>query len=351
MFSRWPVARHRLHVTSADPLPRWPSPLAGCSSADPLAVTAGRLHVTGCTSRQRTRCPAGRHPLAVTRWPSPVGRHPLQCHRFYLRSSADPLHVSGPAGRLLVTFARHRLHVTSADPVAPLAVTGCTSPAGRLLVSGPAGRHRWPVARHRLHVTSADPLPRWPSPAGRHPLQCHRFYLRSSADPLPRWPSPAGRHPLQCHRFYLRSSADPLHVSGPAGRLLVTFARHRLHVTSADPVAPLAVTGCTSPAGRLHVSGPAGRLLVTFARHRLHVTSADPVAPLAVTGCTSPAGRLLVSGPAGRLLVSGPAGRHRWPVARHRLHVTSADPLPRWPSPAGRHPLAVIGCTSRQRTR
>jgi hypothetical protein len=93
-----PVARHRLHVTSADPLPRWPSPLAGCSSADPLAVTAGRLHVTGCTSRQRTRCPAGRH-----RWP----------------------------------VARHRLHVTSADPVAPLAVT------------------RWPVARQRT---------RWPSP-------------------------------------------------------------------------------------------------------------------------------------------------------------------------------------------
>ena len=157
--------------------------------------------------------------------------------------------------------ARHRLHVTSADPVAPLAVTGCTSPAGRLLVSGPAGRHRWPVARHRLHVTSADPLPRWPSPAGRHPLQCHRFYLL---------------------------------VSGPAGRHRWPVARHRLHVTSADPVAPLAVTGCTSPAGRL--------------------------------------------------LVSGPAGRHRWPVARHRLHVTSADPLPRWPSPVARHPLA--GCTS-----
>ena len=117
-----PVARHRLHVTSADPLPRWPSPLAGCSSADPLAVTAGRLLVTGCTSRQRTRLP---------RWPSPVARHPLAgC------SSADPLAVTrwpvarqrtrwpSPAGRLLVTFERHRLHVTSADP---LAVTGCTS--------------------------------------------------------------------------------------------------------------------------------------------------------------------------------------------------------------------------------
>ena len=278
--------RHRLHVTSADPLPRWPSPLAGCSSADPLAVTAGRLLVTGCTSV---------HPLAgcssrLNVTGCPAGRHPLQCHRFYLRSSADPLHVSGPAGRLLVT------DVTRWPSRGPVARHG---PAGRLLVT---------FERHRLHVTSADPLPRWPSPVARHPL--------------------AG-----C------SSADPLAVT--AGRLLVT--------------------GCTS---RQRTRCPAGR-------HRLHVTLAGwPVARhrLHVTGCTS---RQRTRCPAGRhrwpvAHVSGPAGRHRWPVARHRLHVTSADPLPRWPSPAGRllvtferhrlhvtsaDPLAVTGCTSRQRTR
>ena len=188
-----PVARHVSGPAGRHPLPRWPS----------RSQLSSRLNVTGC----------------------PAGRHPLQCHRFYC-SSADPLHVSGPAGRLLVT---------SADP---LAVT-----AGRLLVT---------FERHRL--------PRWPSPVARHPL--------------------AG-----C------SSADPLHVSGPAGRLLVTFERHRLHVTSADPVA--------------HAG-----------RHRLHVTR-WPVARQR-TRWPSPAGRLLVR-PAGRLLVTSAdaAGRHRWPVARH----------------------------------
>ena len=236
---RWPVARH---VSGPAGRHRWPSPvarhpLAGCSSADPLAVT-------GCTSRQRTRC-----------------------------TSADPLAVT--AGRLLVTFERH-----------PLAVTGCTSPAGRLLVSGPAGRHRWPVARH-----VSGPVAPLPSPAGRLLVTFERH-------PLAGCSSPVARHPLAgC------SSADPLAVT-------------RWPVARQRTVAPLAVTGCTSPAGRLLVSGPAGRHRWPVARHvctspvARHVSGPLHVSgyPLAVTGCTSPAGRLHVS---------GPAGRHRWPVARH----------------------------------
>ena len=212
---------------------------AGCTSP----VARHRLHVTGCTSRQRTRSPlavtAGRllvtslHVTAGcrTRWPSPL------------------------------PVARHRLHV---GPVAPLAVTGCTSPAGRLLVSGPAGRHRAGrllVARQRT---------RWPSPLAGCSSRLHVTGCTSRQRTRLRWPSPVARHPLAgC------SSADPLAVT----------RRRTLHVT----------------AGRLLVSGP-------VARHRLHVTAA-----VAVSG---PAGRHVLH----RLLSSRlPVARQRtrWPVARH----------------------------------
>ena len=224
--------------------------------------------LAGCTSpvaRHRLPSPVARHvsgpvaPLAVTRWPvarhvctSPVARH--------VSGPVAPLAVTGctsPAGRLLVTFERHRLHVTSAD----------RCPAGRHRLPSPLAGCTSPVARHRLHVTSADPLPRWPSPAGR------------------------------------------LLVSGPAGR-------HRS-------------AGCTSPVAR-HVSGPG----CPAGRHPLAGCSSATRWPSPLAGCSSP-------------------------VARHRLHVTSADPLPRWPSPAGRHPLQchrfypalVSGPVARQRTR
>ena len=196
-----PVARHRLHVTSADPLPRWPSPvarhpLAGCSSrpVHPLAVARCPLHVTRWpVARQRTRWPS---PLAVS-CTSPVARH-----------------------RLHVTRCRH-----VSGPVAPLAVTGCTSPAGRLHVSGPAGRHRWPVARHVCTSPVARHVSGPGCPAGRHRLH------------VTRWPvARQRRHPL--------AGCRPLHVTGctsrqrtrcPAGRHPLAGCSSRLNVT-----------GCTS---------------------------------------------------------------------------------------------------------
>ena len=101
-------------------------------------------------------------------------------------------------------FARHRLHVTGCTSRQRTRLPRWPSPAGRLLVSGPAGRHRWPVARHRLHVTSADPLPRWPSPVAMSPV-LSALVSGPVARQRTRWP--VARH-----------------VSGPAGRLLVTSA-------------------------------------------------------------------------------------------------------------------------------
>ena len=214
---------------------------------------------------------------------------------------------------LLVTFARHRLHVTSADPLPDAGRHRLlTSPAGRLLVSGPAGRHPLagctsPVARHVSGPVAPLAVTRWPSPEpfAMSPV-LHVPHVSGPVAPLAvtRWPSPVAMSPVLS-----ASSADPLHVSGPAGRLLVTFARHRLHVTSADPLPRW-------PSPRWPVARQRTRWPV--ARHRLHVT-----------GCTS------------RQRTRCPAGRHRlhvtrWPVARQRT---------RWPSPAGRlhvsGPIAV----------
>ena len=211
-----------LSASSADPLHvSGPAGRLLVTSADPLAVTAGRLLVT-----------FERHPLAVTRCnvtgsiSSALARQRTRC------TSADPL--AGCSSRQRTRWPSRPLAGCSSR----LNVTGC--PADRFsLVSGPVARQRtrWPVARHvwtspvaPLAGCSSRQRTRWPSP------------LAGCSSRLNVTGCPAGR--------LLVTSADPLAVT--AGRLLVT-----LNVTRCDPLHRLA--------RHLHVSGPAGRLLVTSA--------------------------------------------------------------------------------------